>query len=110
MTGADDLPIREMAEADLPAVTALEQSTFPCPWSRDSFRHELHHNPFARSYVVRDDREELAGYACVWMLQGELVINNINVAPEWRRRGLGRRLLRHLLEAGRLAGCLTAVL
>jgi ribosomal-protein-alanine N-acetyltransferase len=110
MKGPGGFRIQAMVDADLDTVADLEGRTFPSPWTRDAFRHELHHNPFARSYVVRNAEGGLAGYACVWMLEGELVINNVNVAPEHRRRGLGHRILCHLLQVGRQAGCSSAVL
>ena len=50
------------------------------------------------------------GYACVWLLHGELKINNLAIHPSYRRRGLGDWLLRRVLELGRTTGCRTATL
>lgn len=38
----------------------------------------------------------------------ELYVDEIGVAPAWRRRGLGRRLLATLFERGRALGCADA--
>jgi ribosomal-protein-alanine N-acetyltransferase len=107
MTGYD---VRDMQEADLPEVLQLERDSFPTPWPLESFRHELHNNPYARNYVIRAEDASLAGYASIWLLEGELYINNLNVAPAYRGRRLGHRILRHLLETGRHGGCHSAVL
>ena len=105
-----DYEFREMTDADLAEVVELERSSFSTPWQLESFRHELHNNPYARNYVVRAPDASLAGYANIWLLEGELSINNLNVAPQHRGCRLGHRLLRHLLDAGRHGGCRSAVL
>jgi ribosomal-protein-alanine N-acetyltransferase len=102
--------IREMKEEDLARVAELEAGTFPSPWSSEAFRHELQDNPYARNYVLQAQGQGLAGYACIWLIEGELLINNLNIAPSYRRRRLGQTILRYLLEAGRRAGCRRAVL
>lgn len=102
--------IRFMEEDDLAEVADLERRTFPVPWSREAFRHEVLDNPNARSYVVRTADGAIAAYACAWVVEDELLINNLTVAPDHRSRGLGRRLLGHLLDSGLEAGCRTAAL
>lgn len=102
--------IARMAESDVADVADLELRTFRTPWSRRAFLHEIRENPFARSYVLRSAAGDLAGYACVWLLEGELLINNVAVAAAHRRRGLGRGLMCHLLDEGRGGGCRRAIL
>jgi len=52
----------------------------------------------------------VVGYGCSWHVQEELRINNIAVREDWRGGSIGRALLRHMLEAGRGAGCRIAFL
>lgn len=110
MTDFPGYDLRAMRDADLPEVLDLEAGTFPTPWKEESFRHELHDNPFARNYVVRAADTSLAAYACIWLLEGELYINNLNVAPRHRRQRLGQWILLRLLDTGRHGGCCSAVL
>jgi ribosomal-protein-alanine N-acetyltransferase len=49
-------------------------------------------------------------YASIWLLQGELYINNLNVAQAHRGRRLGHWILGYLLDSGRHGGCSSAVL
>ncbi len=99
-----------MGEGDLEEVSELERRTFDAPWTRDSFLHEVRENRYARNCVVRDGDDQLAAYACVYLLDEDLLINNIAVAPTHRSRGVGRGLLRHVLEIGRAARCRRALL
>ena len=110
MNDLEGYQLRDMEDADLSEVLALEVSTFPTPWKEDSFRHEMHDNPYARNFVIRAADATLAGYANIWLLEGELCINNLTVAPAHRRRRLGHGILRYLLESGREGGCRSAVL
>jgi ribosomal-protein-alanine N-acetyltransferase len=98
-----------MTEDDLDQVLEIEAEAFLTPWSRRSFRFELHHNPHARNVVVRGEGGVRA-YACAHLVAGELRINNIAVHGAWRRRGVGSELLSHLLDLGRSEGCRAAIL
>ena len=108
--GARLASIDPMTDADLPDVIAIEQASFRSPWTRQSFLFDLHDNPYARSIVARSVSCEVVGYGCSWHVQEELRINNIAVREDWRGRSVGRALLRHMLEAGRGAGCRVAFL
>ena len=92
-----------MVMSDLSQVLAIERACFPTPWTWENFRFEIH-NPCARSLVVRRGTEVLA-YVCVWIVAGELKINNIAVRAEWRRRGLGAALLERVLRQARSEAC-----
>jgi [ribosomal protein S18]-alanine N-acetyltransferase len=107
---ADGYRIRPMGLPDLEEVASLERRAFANPWSLAAFHHEVQHNPYSRGVVIRGSDATLAAYATVWHLQGELLINNIAVAPEHRRRGVGRMLLEHLLRSADQADLRTAIL
>ena len=93
----NDVLIRRMTVADVPAVAALEAATFPSPWPEDSFRHEMTKNPAAR-YLVAEAEGEIIGYAGAWIIIDESHITNVAVAEKARGRGLGRRLMEALLQ------------
>lgn len=99
----------EMTAADLDEVLSIERECFSTPWSRGSFLFEIEENPFAWNVVLREGKRVVA-YACLWVVDLELKINNIAVHPEARRRGHGKRLLRHVLERARERGCVEAAL
>jgi [ribosomal protein S18]-alanine N-acetyltransferase len=104
------LRIEPMRPEDLPEVMAIEEQTFPVPWSRQNFLHELRDNPFSRNLVVRSGASKVVAYANVWVVDRELRINNVAVLEASRRQGYGAGLMRHLLDQGRNRGCLWASL
>lgn len=53
---------------------------------------------------------ELAGYLMAGVVGADFHIQQMDVAPEHGRKGLGRALLRHALEQGRACGHQRAVL
>jgi ribosomal-protein-alanine N-acetyltransferase len=103
-----DAAIEVMLESDLDQVEAIEREAFSTPWPRDSFRYELR-NPRAHNLVARVGTE-VVGYVCVWLVAGELKINNVAVRCDRRGRGLGARLLEAVLDLARVRGCTEATL
>ncbi len=88
---------RLMTLDDLDAVHAIECESFATPWSRQSFEEELTRNRCARYLVIEQDGE-VAGYGGVWFVVDEAHVTNIAIAPRWRGRGLGTRLLEDMLQ------------
>jgi len=100
---AVEADIRPLGEADLPEVAALEQETYPLPWSRECFRNELS-RPYSHLVGLRErDSNNLLGYICYWILYNEMHVLNIAVRPGYRGQGLGRLLLDRALQAARRA-------
>ena len=89
-----------MRAEDLDAVVAIERLAFTLPWSRGAFLYEMEQNRVARCWVMRDDGQ-VVGYACLWEIGEETHITNIAVHPGFRRRGIARALLSHILEDAR---------
>jgi ribosomal-protein-alanine N-acetyltransferase len=77
---------------DVPAVLRIERASFPVPWPDYAFRQELQTNRLAHYLVVRAGRETV-GYGGLWLMVDEAHITTFAVLPEWRRRGIGGRLM-----------------
>ena len=105
-----DLEVIPLQLSDLPAVVEIEVLSFPIPWSLSSFRYELVENPYAGLYGARLGHGPLVAFACVWVIDQELKINNLAVHPRWRGRGIGGRMLESVLEIGARQGCIEATL
>ena len=99
-----------MLSGDVPEVVAIEEAAFPVPWTVANFLHEIEENPFACNRIVRSERGRVEAYACAWIVDEEVRINNIAVRKESRGRGYGEGLLRHVMELGRSLGCVRATL
>jgi ribosomal-protein-alanine N-acetyltransferase len=101
--------IEPMTLADLPDVLSIERVSFATPWTEENFRYELEENPAAWNVVVRDG-DAVAGFACAYVVAGELMINDVAVTPGRRGQGIGHALVRHLLDEAVARGCRTASL
>jgi ribosomal-protein-alanine N-acetyltransferase len=103
------LRFQPMTAADLESVLAIERLSFSSPWTEENFRQEIEGNTLAWNVVARQG-EALAGYACTYLVAGELMINNVAVDPSRRRAGIGRGLVGYVLEGARIRGCRRATL
>jgi ribosomal-protein-alanine N-acetyltransferase len=99
------LHIEPMTDADLPEVDAIEQCSFPNPWPAQVFRDELART-WARVDVIRAAAgRQIAGFCNYWIVRDEIHLLAIATHPEMRRRGIGDRLMQHLVREARRHGC-----
>ncbi|WP_433223003.1 ribosomal protein S18-alanine N-acetyltransferase [Dactylosporangium sp. CS-047395] len=89
-----------MRRRDVPAVSAIERVSFPTPFTPRVYRAVLA-DPTARWWVARFvDRSAIAGYVGYFLAPDNRAhLAKIAVAPAWRGRHVGDRLLRHTLTA-----------
>ncbi|MGQ9511835.1 ribosomal protein S18-alanine N-acetyltransferase [Thermodesulfitimonas sp.] len=92
-----------MEPEHLDAVMAIEKVSFPIPWRREAFLFEILLNETA-DYVVALHRGQVVGYGGMWLVLDEAHITNIAVHPDFRGRGIGRRILQELIKRAALRG------
>lgn len=92
----------------LDQVLAIEQMSFPEPWSRKLFEQEMNHS--ASEFIVMLVDNKVIGYGGFWRVLDEAHITNVAILPEFRRHGLGSRVLVRLLEIAREKGARRATL
>lgn len=100
--------IRSMIEQDVDQVLLVEQVSYPVPWRREHFLHEIdtpHSFPFA---AVMD--EVITGYLILHVLFETAEILNVTVAPEQRGQGIAKLLLQHAEETARQKGAVNIFL
>ena len=97
------LHIRLAVSEDVPAMLAIEQASFSDPWTEETIRSTL---ALERMRVLvaeergdegRDGVRSLAGYVVALIVGDEGEIADLAVAPNSRRRGLGRALIDRML-------------
>ena len=88
--------LARMKRSDIASILVMESLCFTTPWSRQAFETELV-NPAARYFVLRLVGQPIA-YGGYWYAMDEGYITNIAVHPNHQGQGLGRGLLRALLE------------
>ncbi len=94
--GADGVVLRPMIRHDLTDVLAIERVAFPSPWTLATFAGLLRRE---NTSLWVAEAERVVGYAVVWVVEDQAELGNLAVAPAWRRKGLGRRLLEVVLDA-----------
>lgn len=101
------LRLRPMTEADLEGVLAVEQAAYAFPWSRQIFSDCL---KVRYSCWVGEVAAAIVAHAVMGIAVDECQIFNLCVHPQWQGQGIGRALLRHLLQVARRRGAKTAFL
>jgi len=117
--------IRPMTLEDIPQVHAIDVLSFSLPWPERSYQFELTKNPSTRLWVAElisaehplgsseqpsgtageslsDEKHQIVGMLVMWHIIDEAHIGTFAVHPDYRRRGIGRKLLAYaLLKAAR---------
>jgi len=86
-----------MTGDDLDQVLEIERKSFPHPWLRQHFIDELNAQ-YAFPFSAFDASGRLLGYICPMQLLDEGHILDVAVDPEVRGAGVGRLLVRKVLE------------
>ena len=91
-------------EDNVHEVWELEKLCFDDPWELNAFTSELS-NKISVYVAARDEKNgKIVGYAGVWLMYDCANITNIAVAPDYRREGLGGKMLELLTDVSRERG------
>lgn len=87
-----------MTNKDVNGVFNISNACFSMPWSIESIEVEIN-NPLAKYIVARDEDSNLVvGFVGIWIVVGEGNITNIAVHPDYRKQGIGAKLLESLIN------------
>ena len=101
--------IEPMRIGDIEQVQRIERASFPVPWPAYALRQEVETNRLARYLIVRVGNDIVA-YGGVWLLVDEAHITTFAVLPDWRRRGIGSRLMLAVMRLAEQLGARVATL
>ena len=93
----DCVDISYMKIEDVEDILVVENSCFTIPWSKESFIQELSNKKLTRYICARTENRAI-GYAGMWRICDEGHITNIAVHPQYRRKGIGGKLICHLIS------------
>jgi ribosomal-protein-alanine N-acetyltransferase len=88
-----------MTEDDIEQVVSIEKSIFSMPWSGKSFLDAC--TAPENIYLVCEDNNIIQGYCGLWTVIDEGNITNMAVAPDYRRMGIARELMKEMEKRGR---------
>ena len=79
-------------------VWELEKICFQDPWELNAFLSELENKISVYFVAVDEETELVVAYAGVWMMYDSANITNIAVHPDYRKTGLGGKMLELLID------------
>lgn len=86
-----------MAAGDVPAVVAIERTSYTVPWSENTFRGLLRRRDTELVVAAASDGT-VVGYAVLWCVLDQAELGNVAVAAQWRSRGVGERLVTDMMR------------
>ncbi|MDP9266967.1 MAG: ribosomal protein S18-alanine N-acetyltransferase [Acidobacteriota bacterium] len=109
------MKVRHATAADLPAMQAVEKHSATAAHWTDSDYRKIFDSPELQTdwrrialvieeADVRVNGSKLQGFLVAQTVGGEWEIENVAIAPDARRRGLGTRLVGELLDMARAQG------
>ncbi len=101
--------IRKMTLDDVEQVVALDRMSFSLPWPVSSFRYELTENLASRCWVAELDGR-IAAMLVAWLIVDEIHIATIATHPDFRKQGIGEKLLSFTLQSAKDEGAITSFL
>jgi [ribosomal protein S18]-alanine N-acetyltransferase len=103
--------IRRATATDVPSMRSLEeQAETAAHWNEREYSALFAPEAPQRVALVGAEGDELLGFIIARCGPDEWEIENVVVAPEHRRRGIGRNLVREVLHAAQDAGVATVLL
>jgi len=111
-----DIAISRMSEHDLLEVVEIEEESGLSRWGWAAYYAELQSGNRDLMLIALPSKaavlehRRIAGYIVARETAGELHINNVEVRAQYRRRGIGRALLKRVVEKARALGVTTAFL
>ncbi|GLC82575.1 ribosomal protein S18-alanine N-acetyltransferase [Lacrimispora brassicae] len=88
--------VHEMGPEDVFGVSEIEQICFSDPWSLESVKEGLESS--LDTWLVLEEGGGLFGYCVFRIIAGEGELLRIAVLPEYRGRGLSKKLMDRLVE------------
>lgn len=104
----DKIVIQRMSPEDVEDVTRLEKICFSDPWSKEAFMEELRLK--LAIPLVAKRAEKIIGYTCLWHVDDQLEIANIAVSPNYRKEGIGKKMMKRIMQEAKERNCKNIIL
>jgi len=101
--------LRKMTLDDVEQVVAIDKMSFSLPWPTSSFHFELTDNPASRCWVAELDGR-IAAMLVAWFIVDEIHIATIATHPDFRKQGIGKKLLSFTLQSAKDEGAVSSFL
>ena len=92
--------IQLMQLSDLKSVLKIEEQSFSTSWTFNAFIYELLVNDQATYYTYKV-KKQIIGYIGFWLLEDDIHITNLAVAPIFRKKGIASQLINFVMNEAR---------
>jgi ribosomal-protein-alanine N-acetyltransferase len=100
-----------MTALDLVPAAAIEKEVYEkAAWSIAQFKEEFSKAPKNAQYLVAEYEGELVAYAGIFFVADVADIHTITVSEKYRRKGIGRELLKRLIDWARVKQAIAIML
>jgi [ribosomal protein S18]-alanine N-acetyltransferase len=109
----DELEFFKLNNCDLDAMFAIEEKVYPFPWTRGNFLDSFESGHAMIGLRDQHDGEktsQLVAYLIAMQVLDELHLLNLAVALAYQEKGLGKRLLNHLITLAEQHSCCSILL
>ena len=103
------IKLRNFSLADLEKVTEIEKASFPDPWSKSYIKKLFEKHP--NGFVIAELSQKIVGYILGHKkLGGSASIKTIAVNPDYRRKGIGTKLINFIIKRLKKEGAKEVIL
>lgn len=95
--------IQLMQLSDLKSVLKIERQSFSTSWTFNAFIYELLVNEKATYYTFKVENQ-IIGYIGYWLLDDDIHITNLAVAPIFRKKGVASQLINFVIKEAKMIG------
>lgn len=95
--------IRSLTPEDIPELVLIDSISNSPPWSQRMFDQELESSFSLQAIAVLDEKPVAFGIG--WKVRDVAQILEFAVTPQERRKGIGSKILKHLMQIAREKGC-----
>src|SRR5699024_11000282 len=88
----------KMQVTDLDEVSAIDHASFPTPWTKQTYEHEITNNEYATYFLVETEDGDIVGYVGLWLILEDAQITNIAIHPKYRGYKIGEKLFGFALQ------------
>lgn len=100
--------LRLAVPEDVPAISAIEEAAFPCPWPARAFYGEIEND--LATFKVLTVGERVVGYYDLWICADEAHLLNVAVAEAERGCGYGYAMVEDAIAEAARRRCRRVVL
>lgn len=80
---------------DIASIAEIEKNSFSTPWSENAIRESM---DAGTAFYIARIQDKTVGYMGLSKIAGEGYVTNVAVLPEYRRLGIGNKILNHAIN------------